>query len=87
MKEAFKFSADWSPLIADKLGITYVGHQATFVLDESGAEAAAATTVVVSKGAGSPKKAPAFIADRPFLFAIVHRATGAVAFLGRFVKP
>ncbi len=86
MKEAFKFSADWSPLIADMLGIVYVGHQATFVLDESGAEAAAAT-VVVSARAGSAKKAPAFIADRPFLFAIVHRATGAVAFLGRFVKP
>lgn len=86
VKAAFEFSDDWSPLIKERLRIRYVGHQATFVLDESGAEAAAATVVVAAKR-GAPRKQPAFIADRPFLFAIVHRATGAVAFLGRFVKP
>lgn len=86
LKRAFALTTDWSPLVgSDTLGITYVGHQAVFEMNEEGAEAAAATVVVVKRGsAGRP---PQFVADRPFLFAIVHRATGAIVFLGRYVKP
>jgi serpin B len=86
LKRAFGMSTDWSPLVgADPLGIAYVGHQAVFEMNEQGAEAAAATVVVAR--AGSAARPPQFVADRPFLFAIVHRATGAIVFLGRYVKP
>jgi serpin B len=87
LKRAFAPSTDWSPLVgADPLFIAYVGHQAVIEVDEQGAEAAAATVVVVKRG-GAPKKRPEFFADRPFLFSIVHRASGAAVFVGRYARP
>jgi serine protease inhibitor len=39
-------------------------------------------------GAAMPREEPvAFVADRPFVFAIRHRKTGALLFLGRVADP
>ncbi|HYC76665.1 MAG TPA: serpin family protein [Planctomycetota bacterium] len=84
MSKVFASSTDWRPLIDDALAISYVGHKAVVQVDEEGTEAAAAT-VAVGKRGGAPKED--FVADRPFLYAVVHKATGAVVFLGRCLRP
>lgn len=66
----------------------YIGgiyHQAFIAVDEVGAEAAAATAVVVNDES-APEPA-ALTVDRPFLFAIRDRPTGTVLFLGQVVDP
>ena len=72
----------------ERLKIDKVFHKAFVKVDEKGTEAAAATAVVMSKGGGPPPgKALEFVADHPFVFAIVDKATGLVLFLGRVVDP
>lgn len=58
--------------------------QKTFVrVDEEGTEAAAATGV----GVGVTSAPPSMILDRPFLFAIRERHSGALLFLGKYERP
>lgn len=75
--------------INDYLFIKEVFHQTFVAVDETGTEAAAATAVVLTLPASatvgaSPKEVRV---DRPFLFAIQHRASGACLFLGRVSDP
>lgn len=71
---------------ASSLYISAVEHKAFVEVNEEGSEAAAATAVVVGLRGVDP--APAmFIADRPFAFAIRHRESGQMLFLGRFSQP
>jgi serpin B len=72
----------------ERLRIDKVFHKAFVKVDEKGTEAAAATAVVMAKG-GGPPPAPAieFVADHPFVFAIVDNATGLVLFIGRVADP
>ena len=66
-----------------RLYIAAVIHQAEIAVDEQGAEASAATAVVMKK-----RSAPArFVADHPFAFLIRDRQTGSILFLGRVVDP
>lgn len=58
--------------------------QKTYIrIDETGAEAAAATdmTVLTSTGEKQPKKAVLDL-NRPFLFGIVETSTGMLLFMG-----
>ena len=86
MPTAFSGAADFSNLTADaSLQITDVVHQAFVQVDERGTEAAAATAVVFG-----PTAAPEpfeLRADRPFVFFIRDRETGAILFTGRVVDP
>jgi serpin B len=65
------------------LFLSKVLHEAYFALDESGIVAAAATGAAmnVTSTAGSPKE---FIADHPFIFALVDLQTKIPLFLGKF---
>jgi serine protease inhibitor len=84
MEDAFQSSADFSGMTGDKsLFISKVIHQATLKVHEEGAEAAAATAVVMEKLSESM----GFRVDRPFLFMIRHRETGTILFLGRLMNP
>lgn len=61
-----------------------------FDLDENGTEAAAATAVAMMRTTSMPvpEKPPVEVrVDRPFLFAVQHRTTGACLFLGRITDP
>lgn len=58
-----------------------VVHKAVVQVDEEGTEAAAATGVEMRITSATPDTFT-LIANRPFLFAIVHRPTGLVLFLG-----
>ena len=59
-------------------------HEVSVELNETGTEAAAATAL---RGLGADDDMRAFRVDQPFVFALRHRATGAVLFLGRVVDP
>ncbi|MGH8047655.1 MAG: serpin family protein, partial [Chthoniobacterales bacterium] len=71
-----------------ELYISDVLHRAFISVDEQGTEAAAAT-VVAMPGFGVPvRKEPVQVwVNRPFLFAVQHRPSGACLFLGRITDP
>ena len=74
----------------DYLCISEVFHKTFLELDEKGTEAAAATAVVMMPGSVAIVEKPKPIelkADRPFLFAIQHAASGACLFLGSVSDP
>ena len=87
MPTAFTEAADFSgiSLEADLL-IQDVLHEAFISVDEDGTEAAAATAVVVGL-TSAPLESVELRLDRPFLFLIQERETGAVLFLGRVTDP
>jgi serpin B len=68
------------------LFIDEVFHKTFIAVDERGAEAAAATAIVVGE-TSAPTEEFDFIANRPFLFLIRDRVTGAVLFFGRLTDP
>ena len=72
----------------DYLAISEVFHKTFLTLDEEGTEAAAATAMAVeSLGRPENRKRIEVKVDRPFLFAIQHRPSGACLFLGQVVDP
>ena len=72
--------------IAPGVFITAALHGAKVIVDEKGTEAAAATALGFETS-GPPPADLTVVADHPFLWAIVHKDTGAVLFLGRLVDP
>jgi len=87
MPTAFSGDADFSAMNGRKgLFISAVTHRAFVAVDEKGTEAAAATAVVMERK-GRPAEPRLFKADRPFLFCIRDRETGALLFLGRVSDP
>jgi serpin B len=84
MLDAFNSgSADFSG-IASELFISHALHKSMITVDEKGTEAAA-TTVIAMEESAYPRAE--LTIDRPFIFAIVERESGAVLFLGRVVNP
>jgi serpin B len=74
----------------DYLYISNIFHKTFVEVDEKGTEAAAATAVVMMRATALLEEKPKPIEvriDRPFLFAIQHRPSGACLFLGRVVDP
>ena len=82
----------FSDLTADLTGIApglYVSdavHRANITVDEKGTEAAAVTGYAV---ADSARIGPPMVmrVDRPFVWAVVHEATGTPIFVGHVVDP
>jgi serine protease inhibitor len=90
IKTAFTNAADLSGMTekgADlKIGV--FRQDTAFRLDESGAEASAATTaVMITKSAISPVKPVIFHANRPCLFLIRDTETGGIVFIIRCATP
>jgi serpin B len=88
-----KFIADFTAMsTADpaddrfRLYISKVLHKASVEVNEQGAEAAAATAVMMLLGE-SRKLVPTFRADRPFLFLIRDTESGMILFMGRVSRP
>jgi serpin B len=95
LKSAFDLppgSADFSRMAnpsKDRLKISEVVHKTFLQLDEKGTEAAAATAVIMARATAilqKPKPVMVRI-DRPFVFAIQHRTSGACLFLGQVTDP
>jgi len=89
MPTAFTGLADFSGMTGKRdLVIDQVIHQAFVEVDEKGTEAAAATAVIMLETAmpiESP--VPVFMADRPFIFLIQEKETGAILFMGKMADP
>ena len=79
-KADFSGMTDTAPLFVQN-----VVHQAFVAVDERGTEAAAATAVI--SGATSAPPPATLTVDRPFVFAIIDRTTGATLFVGRVLDP
>jgi serine protease inhibitor len=90
MRSAFDCNgaADFTRMAALAPGvlcISDVRHKATVDVNEEGTEAAAATSVEFAiKGSGPP---PPLRIDRPFVFMIRERYSGAIVFMGRVMNP
>jgi len=87
MAVAFTGAADFTGINkSGGLKIDYVKHKSFIEVNEEGTEAAAVTIVAIDKTMAGPKKIP-FYADRPFLFAITEKDTGAILFMGEVSDP
>jgi serpin B len=85
MTGAFAPGADFSGIDGSADGAPWIGfvrQKATISVDEYGTEAAAGTTM-----GGTIGVYPFFDAQRPFIFAVRDKATGAIFFMGRVVDP
>jgi serpin B len=86
MHDAFEPTADFSGIDgARDLVVSAVVHKAFIKVDEHGTEAAAATAVVI--GPPSVPQSHTVVVDRPFLFFLRDRGTGAILFVGRVTNP
>jgi serpin B len=84
MGVAFTDMADFTGILPDGgLLITGVKHKTFIEVNEVGTEAAAVTSVEV--GVTSMGESISF--NKPFLFAIAEKTTGAILFIGRMMKP
>ena len=72
--------------IAPGIFISAAVHGAKVIVDEKGTEAAAATAMAFPESM-PPEPDLTIVADRSFLWAIVHQDTGALLFVGRLVDP
>lgn len=90
MRDAFNAGlADFSGMTGTRdLFVSDVVHKAFIEVNEKGTEAAAATAAVMRLTAMPVAQEPAsFRADRPFLFVLRDRPSGAILFLGRVAQP
>jgi len=72
----------------DYLFISGVYHKTFIELDEKGTEAAAATAVAMMRATSIDMEEPVEVnLERPFFYAIQHKPTGALFFLGRLMDP
>ena len=72
--------------VAPGIFISTALHGAKVIVDEKGTEAAAATATAFPTSL-PPQADLTVVADRPFLWAIVHQSTDALLFVGRLVNP
>jgi serine protease inhibitor len=91
MGVAFSDHADFSKIDSTRdLMISKVIHKTFVEVNEEGTEAAAVTVVEIvetSVGPGENKGPVYFYVDRPFLFLIREKDTGAILFIGRVTNP
>ena len=82
---AFGGAADFSGISPNAdLFISRVIHQTFIEVNEEGTEAAAVTVVEIRN---SIAETISFLADKPFLYAIVEKNTRALLFMGKVGKP
>jgi serpin B len=87
MPEAFGSGADFSGMITGfrkgDLAISEVKHKSFVEVDEEGTEAAAVTSI----GIVVTSLPPSIRFDRPFVFLIREKASGAILFIGKLARP
>ncbi len=81
---AFTDGADFSDIAPGlPLAISKVLHKTFIDVNEEGTEAAAVTSVEI----GLTSTGNYFMVNKPFLFAITERSTGAILFIGKVLNP
>ena len=83
-------AVDFSRMI-EPAGLIWIGevrHKTFVQVDEEGTEAAAVTVVTMELSAGGGRPTGFFMrVDRPFVFVIRERTSGALLFMGKIVEP
>jgi len=89
MAHAFGNSADFSGMTGKPdFKISRAVHKAYVDVNETGTEAAAATTITMVGAAMMQREVIIpFVADHPFLFLIRDTTSGSILFLGRVTDP
>ncbi len=90
MPQAFTNQADFSAMSPNSgLKISAAIHKAFIDVNETGTEAAAATSTIMTAATAMRMEAPpiVFNADHPFLFMIRDMKSGSILFLGRVADP
>ena len=91
MKDAFsQQDADFTGISKESWFISAALHEAVIEVNEKGTEAAAATALGMKVLSIPPQKVTppvVFRADHPFVYAIVHKPTDAILFIGRLSDP
>ncbi len=84
MKTAFSTAADFSEICPNKpLSMSKVIQAAHIRVNEAGTEASAATAASITMRSGPPEQKYTMRCDRPFLFLIYEKNTGAMLFMCR----
>ncbi len=84
---AFGGGADFSGINkGGGLCIGFVDHKTFIDVNEEGTEAAAVTIVSIERTSTIPEPIQ-FYVERPFLFAVTEKNTGAIVFLGKVTNP
>lgn len=89
MKDAFSpASANFSKISEIDLFISSVVHKTYIDVNETGTEAAAVTAIVFEVTSADPgANKTYFTVDKPFVFAITEKDTGAILFIGEVQNP
>jgi serpin B len=80
-------AADFSRISEDPLFVTSVLQSAVVQVDETGTEAAAVTSLVMTTTSFRPDSTPPLVFDRPFMFFLVDGTTQTVLFQGAVTDP
>ncbi|MGW4209709.1 serpin family protein [Lentzea sp. NPDC004789] len=88
VRAMFAEDADLGGISPDHLIVSEVVHEAVLRVDEQGLEGAAATAVMISRGARPNRRDPIVVTvDRPFLLAVRHARSKAIYFLAQIACP
>ena len=88
MGVAFTGAADFSGINRQgNLQIDYVKHKSFIEVNEEGTEAAAVTVVAIELTSVGGQQNIQFIVNRPFMYVVTERSTGAVLFMGTVKNP
>jgi len=88
MGVAFTGAADFTGINQDgNLFIDFVKHKSFIEVNEEGTEAAAVTVVAIALTAMPQQQKVPFYVNRPFLYAITEKSTGAILFMGTVKNP
>lgn len=86
LTKVFGGQANFGHMTSSKVNDLSILHRAVVDVNEEGTEAAASTAVIATREAGAVPPVQ-FLADRPFMFLIRDRASGAVFFQGYIHDP
>ncbi|ASB48275.1 serpin family protein [Alkalitalea saponilacus] len=86
MERAFSDATGFHNIAIDDIIISDVIHKTFIEVDERGTEAAAATSIGFIT-TSMPPATPEFRVDRPFVFTINEKSSGAVLFAGKIENP
>ena len=84
MPNAFEGGYGFNEFCNQNVFIGMMKQVAKIKLDEEGTEASAVTVVEMDKNASGPSYI-SFVADRPFVYTITERSTGAIFFIGQYM--
>ena len=78
------------PFISSNCRVASLAHEATFVANKDGIEVPSAVGTTMQSGGSSTSKSDESLVmrfDRPFLFAVIHRLTGSILYVGQVTAP